>query len=183
MAAATALARSVGVQPEEIRQAISSFKLDGHRIELVAEANGVRWIDDSKATNPHATAASLASFDSVVWILGGLLKGVDVAPLVERFAKKLRAVVVIGVDRHPVLQALQAKAPGVRVLEVAEQDSSMVMAKAVELAGSAAQSGDTVLLAPSAASMDQFKDYADRGEQFAGAVKLWLEDQEATNGN
>ena len=183
VAAATALARSVGVQPDEIREAIRAFKLDGHRIQLVADFDGVRWIDDSKATNPHATAASLSSFDSVVWILGGLLKGVDVSPLVERFAKKLRAVVVIGVEREAVLVALASKAPSVPVFEVKEQDPSMVMAKAVELAGAAAQSGDTVLLAPAAASMDQFKDYADRGEQFAGAVKIWLEDQGVTDGN
>jgi UDP-N-acetylmuramoylalanine--D-glutamate ligase len=181
VAAATALARSVGVQPEEIKAAIRAFKLDGHRIELVAESAGVRWIDDSKATNPHATAASLASFDSVVWIVGGLLKGVDVSPLVERFAKKLRAAVVIGADRQPVLEALAAKAPGVPVFQV--QQANNVMAQAVALAGSAALPGDTVLLAPAAASMDQFKDYADRGDQFAGAVKIWLEDGEANNGN
>jgi UDP-N-acetylmuramoylalanine--D-glutamate ligase len=181
VAAATALARSVGVQPEEIKAAIRAFRLDGHRIELVAESAGVRWIDDSKATNPHATAASLASFDSVVWIVGGLLKGVDVSPLVERFAKKLRAAVVIGADRQPVLEALAAKAPGVPVFQV--QQANNVMAQAVALAGSAALPGDTVLLAPAAASMDQFKDYADRGDQFAGAVKIWLEDGEANNGN
>jgi UDP-N-acetylmuramoylalanine--D-glutamate ligase len=181
VAAAAALARSVGVQPEEIKAAIRGFKLDGHRIELVAESAGVRWIDDSKATNPHATAASLASFDSVVWIVGGLLKGVDVSPLVERFAKKLRAAVVIGTARQPLLDALSAKAPGVPVFQVEQADN--VMAQAVALAGSAAQPGDTVLLAPAAASMDQFKDYADRGDQFAGAVKIWLEDGEANNGN
>jgi len=178
VAAATALARSVGVQPDEIREAIRNFKLDSHRIELVGERNGVRWFDDSKATNPHATAASLASFDSVVWIVGGLLKGVNLEPLIEQFAGKLAAAIVIGIDRQPVLDALKAKAAGVPVFEVSETDKQRVMPKAIEFAGRVAKPGSTVLLAPSAASMDQFKDYADRGEQFAGAVRLWLADQE-----
>ena len=178
VAAATALARSVGVQPDEIREAIRNFKLDSHRIELVGERNGVRWFDDSKATNPHATAASLASFDSVVWIVGGLLKGVNLEPLIEQFSGKLAAAIVIGIDRQPVLDALKAKAAGVPVFEVSETDKQRVMPKAIEFAGRVAKPGSTVLLAPSAASMDQFKDYADRGEQFAGAVRLWLADQE-----
>lgn len=177
VAAAATLARSAGVAPERIREAIRSFQLDGHRIELIAEANGVRWFDDSKATNPHAAAASLASFDSVVWLVGGLLKGVDLNDLIAKYAGKLRAAVVIGVDRVPVLDALAKHAPNVPVFEVSETERSRVMAVAVAFAGEAALPGDTVLLAPAAASMDQFKDYADRGEQFAGATKIWLASQ------
>ena len=174
VAAAAALARSAGVTPENIRTAIREFRLDGHRIELVADSNGIAWFDDSKATNPHAAAASLASFNSVVWIVGGLLKGVDLTDLVAKYAGKLRAAIVIGQEREPVLQALAAGAPGVPVFEVNEADHSRVMPRAVNLAGACALEGDTVLLAPAAASMDQFNDYADRGEQFAGAVKLWI---------
>jgi UDP-N-acetylmuramoylalanine--D-glutamate ligase len=169
IAAAAALARSFGVPASAISAAISTFKLDGHRIELVQEADGIQWIDDSKATNPHAASASLESFDSVVWIVGGLLKGVDIAPLVEKCSERLRAVVVIGVEREQVLSALALHAPSVPVIEIG--DGEDVMKRAVVAAKSFAQVGDTVLLAPSAASMDQFKDYADRGRQFAQEVQ------------
>ena len=177
VAAATALARAIDVLPASIREAIRGFRLDSHRIELVAEANGVRWFDDSKATNPHAAAASLASFDSVVWLVGGLLKGVELTDLVSAFSDRLKAAVVIGQDQEPVLAALQAAAPSVPVFPIRADSKSQVMPLAVAAAGQIAKSGDTVLLAPAAASMDQFKDYADRGDQFAGAVKLWLEGQ------
>jgi UDP-N-acetylmuramoylalanine--D-glutamate ligase len=171
VAAAAAMARSAGVEPDRIREAIRNFRLDAHRIELVAEADGVRWIDDSKATNPHAANASLASFDRVVWIVGGLLKGVDISSLVERHKASLAAAIVIGEDRTAVLEALAAKAPGVPVEEIASGAGSDVMKAAVEAAGRYAAEGDVVLLAPAAASMDQFKDYADRGNSFAVAVR------------
>jgi UDP-N-acetylmuramoylalanine--D-glutamate ligase len=170
-AAATAMARSAGVDPADIKEAIRNFRLDAHRIELVAEAGGVRWIDDSKATNPHAANASLASFERVVWIVGGLLKGVDISSLVEKHAETLAAAIVIGKDRVPVLEALAAKAPGVPVVEVVAEDGSAVMTEAVLAAAAFAADGDVVLLAPAAASMDQFKDYADRGNSFAAAVR------------
>jgi UDP-N-acetylmuramoylalanine--D-glutamate ligase len=176
IAAAAALARAAGVDRQRIRHAIRNFRMDAHRIELVGEAGGVRWYDDSKATNPHATAASLASFDKVVWVLGGLLKGVDVGPLVKRFAHKLRAAIVIGVDRAPVLAALAEHAPNVPVVEVVNPDA--IMAQVVAGAAEYAQDGDVVLLAPTSASMDQFKDYADRGNQFAAAVRAHLEENQ-----
>lgn len=171
VAAATAMARSAGVEPDRIRHAIRTFKLDAHRIELVAESGGVRWIDDSKATNPHAANASLASFDRVVWIVGGLLKGVDISSLVERHKASLAAAIVIGADRAAVLEALADKAPGVPVAEITAESGSAVMVAAVQAAGEYAVDGDVVLLAPAAASMDQFKDYADRGQSFADAVR------------
>ena len=171
VAAATALARSAGVEPDRIRQAIRGFRLDAHRIELVAEADGIRWIDDSKATNPHAANASLASFERVVWIVGGLLKGVDISSLVERHKGSLAAAIVIGADRTAVLEALTANAPDVPVEEIASGSGSEVMQAAVAAAARFAIEGDVVLLAPAAASMDQFKDYADRGTSFAVAVR------------
>ena len=176
-AAATALARSLDVAPEDILEALKSFKLDAHRIELVAESHGVRWIDDSKATNPHAAAASINSFDSVVWIVGGLLKGVDLTDLVSRFSSRMRAAVVIGKDRQIVLDALASATPKLAVIEVQTEDNALVMQIAVDEAAKLAQPGDVVLLAPAAASMDQFKDYADRGESFAAAVKAHLGNQ------
>jgi UDP-N-acetylmuramoylalanine--D-glutamate ligase len=171
VAAATAMARSAGVEPDRIRHAIRNFRLDSHRIELVAEAGGVRWIDDSKATNPHAANASLASFERVVWIVGGLLKGVDISSLIERHKSSLAAAIVIGADRTAVLEALAAKAPEVPVTEIPSGQGPDVMKAAVEAAARFAVSGDVVLLAPAAASMDQFKDYADRGSSFAQAVR------------
>ncbi|GAA2174978.1 UDP-N-acetylmuramoyl-L-alanine--D-glutamate ligase [Agrococcus versicolor] len=169
--AAAALARAVGVEPGAIRDAIRSFRLDAHRTQLVGEVDGVRFVDDSKATNPHAANGSLAAFEPVVWIVGGLLKGVDVAPLVERHAGRLRAAVVIGVDRAPVVAAFARHAPGIPVVEVDEPDTGDVMRMAVTAALAHAIGGDTVLLAPAAASMDQFQDYADRGRRFQEAVR------------
>jgi len=172
-AAATALARSYGVAPEDIRTALRNFKLDAHRIELIAERDGISFIDDSKATNPHAAAASLNSFENIIWIVGGLLKGVDISDLVAKYSKRLKAAVVIGADRQPVLEALASYAGGVEVKEISDQEN--VMHDAVAAALKLAQAGDTVLLAPAAASMDQFKDYEDRGKQFADQVRMQLE--------
>ncbi|MFM6966835.1 MAG: UDP-N-acetylmuramoyl-L-alanine--D-glutamate ligase [Rhodoluna sp.] len=176
-AAAAAMARSAGVEPSDIREAIRNFKLDSHRIELVAEANGIRWIDDSKATNPHAADASLASFDRVVWIVGGLLKGVDISSLVEKYAGKLDAAIVIGKDRSPVLEALATKATNVPVVEIDAESGQEVMDQAVSAAEGFATESSVVLLAPAAASMDQFKDYADRGNCFAAAARSLIGEQ------
>jgi UDP-N-acetylmuramoylalanine--D-glutamate ligase len=171
--AAAALARAVGVDPRAIRDALAGFRLDAHRIEPVGEADGVRFVDDSKATNPHAAAASLAAFERVVWIAGGLTKGVDVEPLVEAVAGsgRLRGAVVIGRDPSAFEQALARHAPGVPVAVVPHGETDGVMPLAVEAARRLASDGDVVLLAPAAASMDQFTDYADRGARFAAAVR------------
>ena len=132
------------------------------------EQDGVRYINDSKATNAHAASASLSSFESVVWILGGQLKGVDISGLIAKFAKRLRSAVVIGVNRKEILENFATLAPAVTVFEVADGDN--VMERAVEFASSSAEAGDVVLLAPAAASMDQFESYQDRGMRFKEAV-------------
>ncbi|NLT25378.1 MAG: UDP-N-acetylmuramoyl-L-alanine--D-glutamate ligase [Microbacteriaceae bacterium] len=168
--AAAALARAIGVEPAAIRAAIDGFRTDRHRNELVADRDGVLWVDDSKATNLHAADASLGAYRSVVWIVGGLLKGVDIAPLVERHADRLRAAVVIGRERAEVLAAFAQHAPAVPLVEIDAGETERVMPRAVAEAGALVASGDTVLLAPAAASMDQFASYEDRGEQFAAAV-------------
>jgi len=175
IAAATALARSFGVPPAACREALRNFRVSSHRIELVMEHAGVRYINDSKATNAHAAAASLSSFESVVWILGGQLKGVDISELILKFAKRLRAAVVIGMARNEILESFQALAPGVKVFEVPDGDD--VMDRAVELASQSALSGDVVLLAPAAASMDQFASYQDRGTRFAESVSRVVGDR------
>jgi UDP-N-acetylmuramoylalanine--D-glutamate ligase len=170
--AAAALARAAGVAPAAIRDAIRSFAVDRHRTEIVLVHEGVTYVDDSKATNAHAANAALAAFDSVVWIAGGLLKGVDPAPLVKRHAPRLRGAVLVGIDRAALREAFERHAPGVPVVEVAESETE-VMPVAVRAAAALARSGDVVLLAPAAASMDQFIDYADRGSRFADAVREW----------
>lgn len=170
VAAAAALARSCDVSPSAIGAAVRTFKLDGHRIEYVAEQDGVLWFDDSKATNAHAADASLQSFQNVIWVVGGLLKGVDIAPLIAKNAGRIKSAIVIGKDRAEVLEKLTQNAPNLSVIEISEPDNSLVMQRVVAAARSVATSGDVVLLAPAAASMDQFKDYADRGRQFARAV-------------
>ena len=169
--AAAALARARGVEPSEIAAAVLAFTPDPHRSELVATIEGVTWIDDSKATNAHAANASLQALDRVVWMVGGLLKGVDIDDLVRTHARRLRGAVVIGVERAEVLAALERHAPGVPVTEVAHGDAGTVMDAAVSAARRIAGPGDTVLLSPAAASMDQFSDYADRGRRFQHAVR------------
>lgn len=167
VAAATAMVRAVDVAPALIRLGIQSFQMSAHRAQLVAQVDGVVFIDDSKATNAHAAAASLSSFSSVVWIVGGLLKGVDISPLLEKHGKRLRAAVVIGADTSELERLFCAKLPDLtlRVL------TSAPMSEAVNVAAELAQPGDTVLLAPAAASMDQYLDYADRGLAFQREVR------------
>lgn len=169
--AASALARSFDVDPAILRSALLSFTMDSHRTERIVVAGDLVWIDDSKATNPHAAAASLRAFDSVVWIVGGLFKGIDVDALVRAHVARLSAAVLIGVDREELRAAFQRHAPGLPVFEVDEADTGEVMPTAVRLSAAAAQPGDVVLLAPAAASMDQFADYGDRGRRFAEAVR------------
>jgi len=172
--AASALARSFGVPVGVIHDALGDFRLDAMRVETVAFAGGIRWIDDSKATNPHAAQASLAAFGKVVWIVGGLLKGVDVDSLVAAHVARLRAAIVIGVDRAALVAAFGRHAPELPVFEVVAADTDQVMPDAVALAAAVAEDGDTVLLAPAAASMDQFADYGDRGRRFHEAVRSML---------
>jgi UDP-N-acetylmuramoylalanine--D-glutamate ligase len=167
--AAAALARSYGVPASAVRDGLRSFAPDAHRNARVATLDGVAWVDDSKATNPHAAAASLAAYASVVWVAGGLLKGADVEDLVRDAAPRLRAVVLLGTDRAQFVDALRRHAPDVPVVEVARLDTD-AMLDVVTAARGLARPGDTVLLAPAAASMDCFRDYKERGELFARAV-------------
>lgn len=170
--AAAALARSRGVSPEHISASLLEFRLDAHRAEVISRQNGVTWVDDSKATNAHAALASLRAHDRVIWIVGGLLKGVEIDDLVAEVVGRLKAAVVIGEDREAVLGALQRHAPQIPVFEVNPSETKAIMRSAVEHAIAVAQDGDTVLLSPAAASMDQFVDYADRGNQFVAAVRM-----------
>lgn len=169
--AASALARSLEVTPTAIRDALRGFRLDPHRIEVVAVVGGITWVDDSKATNPHAAASSLAAYPGAVWVVGGLLKGVDISDLIATRGGTAKAVIVIGLDRTAVVTAFSRHAPAVPVFEVDADETEEVMARVVELAAGIARDGDVVLLAPAAASFDQFASYADRGTRFAAAVR------------
>ena len=170
--AAAALARSVGVRPEAIRQGLLDFTPEPHRVNVVATVAGVCYVNDSKATNPHAAAASLAAYQAPVWIAGGLLKGAAVDDLVAGAADRLRAVVLLGADRRQLRSALDRHAPHVPVIEVERVDDE-AMTEVVTVAASlaATHGADTVLLAPAAASMDMFSDYAARGSAYAHAVQ------------
>ncbi|MFD9225803.1 UDP-N-acetylmuramoyl-L-alanine--D-glutamate ligase [Streptomyces sp. NPDC060064] len=168
--AAAALARAFGVAPAAVRDGLRNFRPDPHRIELVADVAGVSYIDDSKATNTHAAEASLAAYDPIVWIAGGLAKGASFDELVEKSAKRLRAVVLIGADRALIREALARHAPEVPVVDLDRTDTG-AMSAVVQEAARLARPGDTVLLAPACASMDMFANYNKRGEAFADAVR------------
>ena len=173
---AAALARAHGVDPGAVAAGLRAYRPAGHRIAEVATVAGVRYVDDSKATNPHAAAASLAAFDHVVWIAGGLAKGADFDDLVRGAAGRLRAAVLLGTDRARIAQSLARHAPAVPVWTLDDADTGPVptrrdpMTAAVAIAARAARPGDVVLLAPACASMDAFRDYAERGEKFSAAV-------------
>jgi UDP-N-acetylmuramoylalanine--D-glutamate ligase len=167
--AAAALAGSHGVAPAAVRAGLAGYEPGRHRNELVVNRGGISWVNDSKATNPHAAAASLSAYENVVWIAGGLLKGAAVDELIVSHAGRLRAVVLIGRDRAVIAAALARHAPDVPVVSV-DTDDTDGMDEAVRAAATVAQPGDTVLLAPAAASMDMFSDYAERGDRFAAAA-------------
>lgn len=198
--AAAALVRAYGVDAKAVRQGIRNYVPGNHRIQPVARQNGVLWINDSKATNPHAASASLATFENVVWIAGGLSKGVSYEDLVRDHASRLKAVVLIGTDTEALALALGRHAPDVPVIAAAAGDTEnmqtaaeggavagsspdsggAIMSRAVASAAQLAAPGDTVLMAPAAASMDQFSSYAHRGDAFIEAVRELVEGQAQT---
>ncbi len=183
--AAAGLARVIGIDHEKIREAIKSFVPGRHRIETVLTKDEITWINDSKATNPHAAAASIMSALSVIWIAGGLAKGATMGELVMRVKGRLRAAILIGEDRELIAKELRTHAPEVEIVlvdlpadYVKDSPGNSLMESVVEAARVRAKSGDTVLLAPACASMDQFLSYADRGDRFARAVKKVVNNEE-----
>ena len=167
--AAAAMARAYGVPTAAIRSGLQEYVPEPHRNAPVATVAGVTYVDDSKATNPHAAHASLTAYPRVVWVAGGQLKGVDVDALVASVADRLVGAVLLGVDRAEIAEALRRHAPSIPVVDVARTDDG-AMAEVVAAAASLGRAGDTVLLAPAAASKDMFVSYGHRGDAFAAAV-------------
>ncbi|GAB3188428.1 UDP-N-acetylmuramoyl-L-alanine--D-glutamate ligase [Nesterenkonia suensis] len=197
--AAAALARAAGVAPEAVREGIRRHEPGEHRIQPVAKSQDVLWVNDTKATNPHAASASLKTFSDVVWIAGGLPKGVVYDELVAEVAPRLRQVILVGTDSSQLRSSLERHAPGVPVVggRVGEdggdgplsplerrlrgRDGADAMRAAVETAAELAERDQTVLLAPAAASMDQFASYVARGEAFIEAVAALMERRSAAD--
>ena len=167
--AAAALARAFGVPATAVRDGLRGFRPDAHRIAQVAEVAGVNYVDDSKATNPHAAQASLLAYEHVVWIAGGQAKGATFDELVIAAHKRLRGVVLLGQDKAVIAEALARHAPDVPVITIEATDTG-AMETVVGEATKLAQVGDTVLLAPGCASWDMFANYGARGDAFAAAV-------------
>ncbi|SEP17736.1 UDP-N-acetylmuramoylalanine--D-glutamate ligase [Amycolatopsis saalfeldensis] len=169
--AAAALARAHGASPEAVLKGLREYRPAPHRASEVGEIDGVRYVDDSKATNPHAAAGSLRSHASVVWIAGGQLKGASIDELVASIAGRLRGVVLLGVDSPVIAAAVARHAPDVPVNSLRPGDDEPMTA-AVSAASAMARPGDVVLLAPAAASLDMFPSYGARGDAFASAVRV-----------
>jgi len=188
--AAAALARAIDVPEAAVHDGLQRHRVGPHRAAPVGTVGGVEYVDDSKATNPHAARSSLLAHDPVVWIAGGLLKGARVDELVAEVAPRLTGAVLLGRDAAEIAEALTRHAPGVPVVVVDTRDDGTVtagttdhrhialpgadgptaMRTAVREAARLAADGATVLLAPAAASLDMFDDYAQRGRSFADAV-------------
>lgn len=178
--AAAALARACGITPAAVREGLRTFRTDAHRTQIVAEHGGVTWVDDSKATNPHAAQAALEAYPDLVWVAGGQLKGADVDQLVARVADQLRAVVLLGADRSQFLDALARHAPHVPVEDAGVTDHGDMaglqglMDDVVARCARLARPGHVVLLSPAAASLDMFPSYGSRGDVFTDAVRRHL---------
>ena len=162
--AAVACAYAAGLRPEQVEAALATFQNADHRLQLVAEINGVKFINDSKATNVEAAWFALDGIrQPIVWIAGGTDKGNDYSSLLHLAETRTRALVCLGVDNEKLKTTFAPLVPHV--------EETRSMADAVARAAALARPGDVVLLSPCCASFDLFKNYEDRGRQFAAAVR------------
>ena len=170
--AALLAGRLAGATPSEARRSLLEFRALAHRMELVAEARGVEYYDDSKGTNVGAVAAALAGFPRpVVLIAGGRDKGGDYAPLAEAFAHVGRAAVLIGEAADRIATSFQSMVGAEKILR------ARTLEEAVEMAATVAVRGDAVVLSPACSSFDMFRDYAHRAEVFRAAVRSVVGDE------
>jgi UDP-N-acetylmuramoylalanine--D-glutamate ligase len=164
LAAAMAIAKCFSVSERSIRSCLSSFKALPHRLELVADGQGVRWYNDSKATTPEGMMVALSAFDCPkVLIAGGYDKHTPFNVLGEKIASSAKAVILIGQTARMIGEAVRAAPQGGQAADIRFAGS---LAEAVELAGRIAAAGDVVLLSPACASYDMFENYQQRGRQF-----------------
>jgi UDP-N-acetylmuramoylalanine--D-glutamate ligase len=169
--AAAGVSLALEIPHQVITAGLQEFKLDHHRLELVKSRDGIDWVDDSKATNPHAAKAALNSYLSSIWIAGGLAKGAKMSDLIAKCHSRIKAAILIGSDRDLIATELSKYAPHIPQIKIDKTGSSSeLMESIIKEAQKIAEKGDTVLLAPACASMDQFKSYAERGDLFAAAV-------------
>jgi len=169
--AAAGLALTIEIPHPKVKSGIANFKLDKHRLQTVLKQDGIDWVNDSKATNPHAATAALLSHLSNIWIAGGLAKGAKMDDLIRRTASRIKAAIIIGKDGEVIAGALEKHAPAVKIYRITGvQSPEDLMDQVVSKAREIATLGDTVLLAPACASMDQFTSYAHRGELFEKSV-------------
>jgi len=163
-AAATAAARAAGVPDEAIAHALRTFAGVPHRLELVRELRGVRWVNDSKATNTSAARWGVAAYDAPLrLILGGSLKGEDFGPFARELPHSVRSIYLVGEATDELAAALDTA--GRRYVRAGD------LSTAVALAAADAGPGDVVLLSPAAASYDQFSNFEERGETFRRLVE------------
>lgn len=167
VAAAACIALLAGTDLDGVRRAARAFSPGPHRLETVATAAGVSFVNDSKATNLHAAAAALQAFDAILWIAGGLAKGVDLGPLGDHL-DHVRAGFFIGTAAEELTGICRTR--GVPAEPAGDLDAAVAAAYAM------ARPGDTILLAPACASFDQFRDYAERGERFRAAAQRVVQD-------
>ena len=161
---AAGMVQTLGVDTETLQAGLNSFKPVPHRLEPVGEVNGVRYINDSKATNVDAVTYALDAIEApIVWIAGGTDKGNDYAPLQSLVRQKVVALVCMGADNTKLRTAFA------ETVALIEETKSAV--EAVAVATRLAQAGQVVLLSPACASFDLFKNYIDRGDQFRAAVQ------------
>lgn len=172
--AAAAMARSQGVSAQAIQEALSSFHVAGHRGQVVGEWDGIRAIDNSKATNPHATDAAMKGLGPIIWVAGGQLKGADITELIRSHRDHIKAALILGQDRHIISQVMDIEAPEALVYSTPETDPAAAMDDLVKQAKQWASPGDTILLAPAAASLDMYEGMGQRGDIFAAAIKKHL---------
>jgi len=178
--AAYAAAIAVGIPPHDAVEGLMTFPGLAHRMETVGKIGRVRFVNDSKATNADAASKALVCYDTIYWIAGGLAKGARFDGLDQVVRDRLRGVVLLGRDADVVADALARHAPDVPVIRVGSDETGVTggdhgpMGRVVAAAAQLARPGDTVLLAPGCASMDQFTHYGARGDAFAAAVREHL---------